>query len=44
MYKWEFPSNNHGRTYGINDTGIETFKGMDAFFALQVQFPAPKSF
>ena len=25
--KWNFPSNNDSQTIGINDSGVETFKG-----------------
>lgn len=27
MIGWKFPSNNHGQETGLNDAGIETFKG-----------------
>lgn len=27
MYKWDFPNNNNGEIVGINEAGIETFKG-----------------
>ena len=27
MIKWNFPSNDHGETKGINDSGVATFRG-----------------